>query len=171
MTHSSTLAWQIPWMEETRRLQSMGAAKSQTRLSDFASLRSLLFNTLYRFAITFLPRSDHLLISWLQAPSTIISEPKKRKSVTAFTFPPSVCQAIMGPRSLTRDQIQVPELRTLSLSHSITKEIPAAAAAAKSLQSCPTLCDPTDGSPPGPPVPGILQARTLEWIAISFSNA
>ena len=46
-----------------------------------------------------------------------------------------------------------------------------AAAAAKSLQSCPTLCDPMDGSPPGSPVPGILQARTLEWVAISFSNA
>ena len=47
----------------------------------------------------------------------------------------------------------------------------AAAAAAKSLQSCPTLCDPIDGSPPGSPVPGILQARILEWVAISFSNA
>ena len=46
-----------------------------------------------------------------------------------------------------------------------------AAAAAKALQSCPTLCDPIDGSPPGSPVPGILQARTLEWVAISFSNA
>ena len=45
-----------------------------------------------------------------------------------------------------------------------------AAAAAKSLQSCLTLCDPTDSSPPGFPVPGILQARTLEWVAISFSN-
>ena len=47
----------------------------------------------------------------------------------------------------------------------------AAAAAAKLLQPCPTLCDPIDGSPPGSPVPGILQARTLEWVAISFSNA
>ena len=47
----------------------------------------------------------------------------------------------------------------------------AAAAAAKSLQSCLTLCDPIDGSPSGSPVPGILQARTLEWVAISFSNA
>ena len=46
-----------------------------------------------------------------------------------------------------------------------------AAAAAKSLQSCPTLCDPTDGSPPGSPIPGIPQARILEWVAISFSNA
>ena len=47
----------------------------------------------------------------------------------------------------------------------------AAAAAAKSLQSCPTLCDPIDSSPPGSAVPGILQARTLEWVAIAFSNA
>ena len=46
-----------------------------------------------------------------------------------------------------------------------------ATAAAKSLQSCPTLCDPIDGSPPGSPVYGILKARTLEWVAISFSNA
>ena len=46
-----------------------------------------------------------------------------------------------------------------------------AAAAAKSLQLCLTLCDPVDGSPPGSPVPGILQARILEWVAISFSNA
>ena len=45
------------------------------------------------------------------------------------------------------------------------------ATAAKSRQSCPTLCDPRDSSPPGSPVPGILQARTLEWVAISFSNA
>ena len=51
------------------------------------------------------------------------------------------------------------------------KVIPAAAAAAKSLQSCLTLCDPMDCSPPGSPIPGILQARTLEWVAISFSNA
>ena len=46
-----------------------------------------------------------------------------------------------------------------------------AAATVKSLQSCPTLCDPIDGSPPGSPIPGIFQARTLEWVAISFCNA
>ena len=51
------------------------------------------------------------------------------------------------------------------------EESRAAAAAAKSLQSCPTLCDPIDGSPSGCPVPEILQARILEWVAISFSNA
>ena len=54
---------------------------------------------------------------------------------------------------------------------SMFSKFPAAAAAAKSLQSCLTLCDPIDGSPPGSPVPGILQARTLEWVTISFSNA
>ena len=53
----------------------------------------------------------------------------------------------------------------------VSSSISYIAAAAKSLQSCPTLCDPIDGSPPGSPVPGILQARTLEWVAISFSNA
>ena len=56
--------------------------------------------------------------------------------------------------------------------HFLLQQLPAAAAAAaKPLQSCPTLCDPIDGSPPGSPVPGILQARTLEWVAIAFSNA
>ena len=52
----------------------------------------------------------------------------------------------------------------------VTKQISTAAAAAKSLQSHPTLCDPIDGSPPGSPIPGILQARTLEWGAIAFSD-
>ena len=59
----------------------------------------------------------------------------------------------------------------LTLYVHITAENFAAAAAAKSLQSCPTLCDPIDGSPPGSPVLGILQASTLEWVAISISNA
>ena len=56
-------------------------------------------------------------------------------------------------------------------SQRVRHNLATAAAAAKSLQLCPTLCDPTDGSPPGSTVPGILQARTLEWVAISFSNA
>ena len=62
---------------------------------------------------------------------------------------------------------------TMSYLSSVALRMPnrVAAAAAKSLQSCPTLCDPIDGSSPGSPVPGILQARTLKWVAISFSNA
>ena len=63
------------------------------------------------------------------------------------------------------------EPRTAAAAAAKSLQSCAAAAAAKSLQSCPTLCDPMDGSPPGSPVPGILQARTLEWVAISFSNA
>ena len=58
--------------------------------------------------------------------------------------------------------------RNISIIHAAAA---AAAGAAKSLQSCPTLCDPIDGSPPGSTVPRILQARTLEWVAISISNA
>ena len=60
---------------------------------------------------------------------------------------------------------------TESLCYTPEAAAAAAAAAAKSLQLCPTLCNPIDGGPPGSPVPGILQARTLEWVAISFSNA
>ena len=67
-------------------------------------------------------------------------------------------------RSLQGGTNDKPELDVLFVYH-------AAAAATKSLQLCPTLCDPTDGSPTGSPVSGILQARTLEWDAISFSNA
>ena len=55
--------------------------------------------------------------------------------------------------------------------HCLSSKVFISAAATKSLQLCPTLCDPIDGSPPGSPVPGIFQARTLEWVAISFSNA
>ena len=62
-------------------------------------------------------------------------------------------------------------LNRLSIKTGFCSPAMTAAAAAKSLQSCPTLCDPIDGSPPGSPIPGILQARTLEWVAISFSNA
>ena len=62
-------------------------------------------------------------------------------------------------------------MKVLSLNYSSVYSTAAAAAAAKSLQSCPTLCDPIGGSPPGTPFPGILQARTLEWVAIVFSKA
>ena len=76
--------------------------------------------------------------------AVILESPKKSDTVS-----PSISQEVMGPDAM----------------------IPDAAAAAKSLQSCPTLCDPIDGSPPGSPVPGVLQARTLEWVAFCFSNA
>ena len=70
------------------------------------------------------------------------------------------CRQSHYPLSQLRAHREVTNVPTLSL-----------LLTAKSLQSCPTLCDPIDGSPPGSPVPGIIQARTLEWVAISFSNA
>ena len=111
--------------------------------------------------------------------------------------PRSVYQVSIGPRNIRRDHISK---KSLECSQSITrnseakkweryssinavcddckkkknkerKENDIVAAAAKSLQLCPTLCDPIDGSPPGSPIPGILQARILEWVAISFSSA
>ena len=109
-----------------------------TRRTFVDKVMSLLFNMLSRLIITFLPRSKHLLISWLQSPSAVILRPRKVNSAT------------------------VSPLFALNL---------LAAAAAKSLQSCPALCDPIDGSPPGSAIPGIVQARILEWVAISFSNA
>ena len=81
-----------------------------------------------------------------------------------------VLKPLKGPwagRKLTDEK----GLREMKLLTEVFHLVAAAAPAAKSLQSCPTLCDPIDGSPPGSPIPGILQARTLEWVAISFSNA
>ena len=65
---------------------------------------SLLFNALSRFVIAFLPRSKHLLISWLQSPSAVILEPKKIKSVTVSTFPPSICHHLPPEKSLCRSR-------------------------------------------------------------------
>ena len=82
--------------------------------------------------------------------------------------------------SLSTEELLDPGIESLTPALAgifLTTELPGkpllkyAAVAAKSLQSCPTPCDPKDGNPPGSPVPGILQARTLEWVAISFSDA
>ena len=72
---------------------------------------------------------------------------------------------------LTSPEAPALQVDSSLLSHQGSPKGMFVAAAAKSLQSCPTLCDPIDGSPPGSAVPGLLQARTLEWVAISFSNA
>ena len=87
-----------------------------------------------------------------------------QKYWSMLPFPPLVDlpNSEIKPRS--------PTLQADSLPSEPPGKPSAAAAAAKSLQSCPTLCDPIDGSPPGSPVPGILQARTLEWVAVAFSE-
>ena len=84
----------------------------------------------------------------------------------AYTFGAFlVAQLVKNPPALRETWVQ-----SLGWEDTLEKGM-AAAAAAKSLQSCLTLCNPIDGSPPGFPIPGILQARTLEWVAISFSSA
>ena len=74
-----------------------GKTIALTIWTSVSRVMSLLFNTLSRFVTAFLLRSNHLLISWLQSPSTVILEPKKRKSVTTSNFPPSICDEVMGP--------------------------------------------------------------------------
>jgi len=74
------------------------------------------------------------------------------------------------PRDRTQLSLTAGEFFTICVTREGQSYAAAAAAAAKSLQSCPTLCDIIDGCPPGSPVPGILQTRTLEWVAISFSS-
>ena len=86
-------------------------------------------------------------------------------NVVFLLFAPCICNCVAGFVSSRMKAFKLQMVAQTSAT------VAAAAAAAKSLQSCPTLCDPIDGSPPGSPVPGILQARTLEWVAISFSNA
>ena len=110
-----------------------GKTIALTRWNFVDKVMSLFFNTLSRLVITFLPRSKHLLISWLQSPFAVILEPQN--------IVISIKNLVKGPLL------------------------------AQSLQLCLTLCNPMDHGPPGSPVHGILQARTLEWVAISFSNA
>ena len=117
-THSSILAWKMPWTEDPGRLQSMGSPR--VRHNRATSLHShpymtngktialnrwtfvskvifLFFNMLSKLVITLLPRSKRLLISWLWSPSAVILEPKKIKSDTVSTVYPSICHEVMGP--------------------------------------------------------------------------
>ena len=142
-----------------------------------SKVMSLLFYMLSRFVIAFLPRRKCPLISWLQSLSAVILEPPKIKSDTFSTQSPFISHEVMGPDVMFFISIVVVTswicaFQNLSSCTSRIQQVyQRPVAAAKSLQSCPAQCDPTDGSPPGSPVPGILQARTLEWVAISFSNA
>jgi len=88
-----------PSLWSTSHIQYMttGKAIALTIWTLVRKVMSLLFNTLSRFVITFLPRSKHLLISWLQSPSSVILEPRKIKPVTASNFSPSFCHEMMGP--------------------------------------------------------------------------
>ena len=84
----------------TLNIMTTGKAVSLTRWTFVGKVMSLLFNMLYRLAIAFLPRSKHLLISWLQSPSAVILEPKKINSVAVSTYSPSICHEMMGPDAM-----------------------------------------------------------------------
>ena len=104
--------------------------------------------------------------TWIMQIETAIKREQLSVSMVSFTF--KFKYWLVNYESLLWPHVK----KSLMLPcRSLKLKAAAAAAAAKSLQSCSTLCDPIDGSPPGSPVPGILQARTLEWVVISFSNA
>ena len=176
--HSSTLAWKIPWTEETGGLQSMGWRRVghdwATSLSFFTFMHC---RRKWQPTPVFLPGESQGGGTWW---ATVYGVAQSRTRLKRLSSSSSIdpdhwflfkwhcfesfflylrlqdCLLIQLPRSRAWDE-----------------DLAAAAAAAdaKSLQSCPTLCDPIDGSPLGSPIPRILQARTLEWAAISFSNA
>ena len=112
-----------------------------------------------RLVITFLPRSKHLLISWLQSPSAVILEPKKIKSDTVSTVSPSI-KEIKKTNKMDN---------TITSNQGIFESF-AFYSMCLAAQSCLTLYDPRDCSPAGSSIHGILQARILEWAAMPFSR-
>ena len=122
----------------TDSYMTTGKTIALTTQTSVGKVMSLLFNTLSRYVIAFLPRSKRLLIPWLQPPSAVILEPKKMKSDTVSTFPSSTCHEVMGLDA---------NYQNMSKFSSVA-------------QSCPTLCDPMNCSTPGLPVHHQLPAFT-----------
>ena len=141
--HSSTLAWKIPRTEEPGGLQSMGSLRVGPNWVTFLSLFTFVrWRRKWQPTPVFLPGES---LGWGSLVGCLLWGRT------------TLCANYIFFKKKKKEKIE-----TLGAT---------AAAAARSLQSCPTLCDSTDGSPPGSPVPGILQARTLEWVAFPFSNA
>ena len=156
-THSSVLAWRIPGAAEPGGLPSMGSHRAGHDWSDLAAAVTFLWTR--EMQLRERPQLTHWPVWLYQAWEDQLScQGGWDEGELTTPGKAEICIAL-GCSKSPRDK------------HSLLDGDLPAAAAAKSLQSCPTLCDPRDGSPPGSPVPGILQARTLEWVAISFSNA
>ena len=141
-THSSVLAWRIPGTEEPGGLPPMELHRVGHDWGDLAAAKWKSVSHVWLFA----------------APWTTWNSPGQNSGVVGLSL-------IQGIFPTQRSNMLLLHWQADPLS------LPPAAAAAKSLQSCPTLCDSIRGRPPSSPVPGILQARILEWVAISFSHA
>ena len=158
-THSSVLAWRIPGMGEPDGLPSMGS-QSRTRLKRLSSSSTFTSDSDGKESACnvgdpgLIPGSGRFPWRWEWHPTPVFWPGESHGQ-----------RSLVGYSPWRHKEVDTTQQLTLAL-FTI-----AAAAAAKSLQSCPTLCDPRDGSAAGSPFPGILQARTLEWAAISFSNA
>ena len=165
--HSSTLAWKIPWMEEPGRLQSMGSRRVGHDRATSLSLSCIGEGN-----------GNPLQCSCLE-------NPRDRGAWWAAVY--GVTQSWTWLKQLSSSSrfleffyhnsnrciilFKIHDSIFYNISYVLYNYYDHASAAAKLLQSCPTLWDPTDSNPPGFSVPGILQARILEWVAISFSNA
>ena len=180
-THSSTLAWKIPWTEEPGGLQSMGSLRA--RLSASPSLFTLMhWRKKWKPTPVFLPGESQR--QW--APVYEVAQSRTRLKWLSSSSSMYMYNWTLHCTAVTNTVSQLhfwgwgmSEFfrHVLKLSNLLNVVFPSIfpcfwSFSAKSLlQLCPTLCDPRDGSPPDSPVPGILQARTLEWVAISFSSA
>ena len=156
-THSCVLAWRIPGTAEPGGRLSMGSHRVRHDCSDSAAAAAA-------FTLLFFPIKEHRRASQVALWQRIHLQCRRhgfdpwiRKIPWRRKWQPNPVVFLENPMDREAWQATV---------HRVT-----AAVAAKTLQSCPTLRDPIDGSPPGSPVPRILQARTLEWVAIVFSNA
>ena len=158
--HSSTLAWKIPWTEESGSCSPWGRKESgrTERLHFHFSLSCIGEGNGNPLQCSCLenPRDGE---AWCASVYGVAQSRTRLKRLSSSSSSSCFlhCRQILCVGTFGQ--------------HRFSNPIGIRAYAAKLLQSCLTLCDPIDGSPPGSPVPGILQARTLEWVAISFSNA
>ena len=172
--HSSTLAWKTPWTEEPGGLQSMGSPRvGRTRLIDFTF-------TFHSHALEKEMATHSSVLAWrilgMGEPRGLPPMGLNRvghnwSDLAAVAAAEWILLHLMSPLSKFPSADPLILLAGYKSSAVFAVTTLWKLITAKSLQLCPTLCDPRDGSPTGSPVPGILQARTLEWVAISLSNA
>ena len=168
--YAEYILWNARLDEAQTGIKIAGRNVSNLRYTDETTLMAESEEELKSLLMKVKEESEKVgLRSNIQKTKIIASSPITSWQIDGETME-TVTDFILGGSKITADGDCSHEIkRHLLLGRKTMTNL--AAAAAKSLQSCPTLCDPIDGSPPGSPVPRILQARTLEWVAISFSNA